>query len=108
MARPIVIANENGDWWEHIPNAFPAPKLYVLNLNTMKPEEIAELGEELDLEENEIDEEIMNQDKLHKVIWDYGHEIPIQIDNSLIDGLIDQINHLRAVIRELSFAKKGE
>jgi hypothetical protein len=104
MERPILIANINGDWWEYQ----PGQKLWVLDLNKIDPEAMEALENELDIPNEEIDYEIMQQDKLHKEIWYFGKEMPIEIDNSVIDGLIDQINHLEAVIRELKFAKKGE
>jgi hypothetical protein len=104
MAKPIVIANENGDWWEHK----PGEKLYVLDLNQMDPEQIADLEDELDIPNGKIEQEMMNQDKLHKVIWDYGYEITTPVDNSRVEELVEYINHLQAVIRELQFAKKGE
>lgn len=104
MPRPIVIANENGDWWEHK----PGEKLYVLDLNQMDPEQIADLEDELDIPNGKINKQIFDQDKLHKVIWDFGYEITTPIDNSRVEELVDHINHLQAVIRELKFAKKGE
>jgi hypothetical protein len=104
MPRPILIANENGDWWEYQ----LGQKLWVLDLNKIDQEAMEALENELDIPNEQIDETIMEQDKLHKEIWYFGKEMPIQIDNSVIDGLIDKINHLQAVIRELNFAKKGE
>jgi hypothetical protein len=101
MARPIVIANENGDWWEHKPGS----KLYVLDLNQMDPEQIADLEDELDIPNGKMNKEIMNQDKLHKVIWDFGYEMPIQIDNPQIEGLIEYINRLQEIIYDLRSAQ---
>ena len=101
MTKPIVIANENGDWWEHK----PGEKLYVLDLNQMDPEQIAELEDELDIPNGKIEQEMMNQDKLHKVIWDYGHEITTPIDTSQVERFMEYINRLQEIIYDLRSAQ---
>lgn len=104
MAKRILIANENGDWWEH----GAEDKLYVLDLNQMDPELIAELEDEMGIPKGKLNAKITDQDKLHRTIWDYGYEMATPIDNSQVEQLVEHINHLQAVIRELQFAKKGE
>lgn len=104
MAKRILIANENGDWWEH----GAGDKLYVLDLNQIDPGVIAEIENELDIPKGKLNAKITEQDKLHRTIWDYGYEMATPIDNSQVEQLVEHINHLQAVIRELQFAKKGE
>ncbi len=101
---PVFIANENGDWWRFEPEDV----LYILDTHNL-PDEIAKewgyLNEDGTPNENS---ENWADDSL---IWEYGEPIPqskLIDDYSIIDNLLEQINHLQAVIRELRFAKKGE
>lgn len=62
----IYIANENGDWWEHVPGS----SLYILNTEDLAPEELAEIEENWGpLTEGDL------PDKLEKAIWQYGWEV---------------------------------
>lgn len=60
----IYIANENGDWWEHVQGA----ELYILDVDKLSPETLATIEEEwgplADL-----------PDKFEKVIWRYGRVV---------------------------------
>lgn len=101
---PKFIANENGDWWRFEPEDM----LYILDTEHL-PEEVAKEWGYLN-EDGEPDPNCENwaDDSL---IWEYGEPIPqskLIDDYSIIDNLLEQINHLQAVIRELRFAKKGE
>lgn len=101
MTRPILIANEHGDWWQHIPNAFPAPKLYVLNLNVMNKSHIKELAEALQLKEDELDDNIMLLPNVHEIIWEHGNEFEEPIDNEEIFQLSEHIKSLQALVERL-------
>lgn len=94
---PMFIANENGDWWRFEPKDV----LYILDTDEL-PEEVANDWKDENGEIDWTDEQ---------TIWEYGKSVPqskLIDDHSVIDNLLEQINHLEAVIRELRFAKKGE
>jgi hypothetical protein len=93
---PMFIANENGDWWRFEPKDV----LYILDTDEL-PEEVAADWRDENGEIDWTDEH---------TIWEYGKTVPQSqlINDTRVEGLLDQINHLQAVIRELNFAKKGE
>lgn len=67
----IYIANENGDWWRHI----PGQKLYVLDTNKLTYNTKSILEEEYSYSDGEF-----NSYGVEDAIRDYGTEITLNIE----------------------------
>jgi hypothetical protein len=63
---PIFMANVNGDWWEFE----EGQALFVLNTDNLSIEKLAEIEEEY----GPIDGSEDYPEKLHRAIWEHGHQ----------------------------------
>jgi hypothetical protein len=64
----ILIANENGDWWEFQ----PGESLYILNTDELT----AEMESEILPNWGPLDGSEDYPDKLEKLIWQHGYTVP--------------------------------
>jgi hypothetical protein len=69
----IYIANSNGDWWG---TAGDYTNLYILDTQKINSMTMDTIREEWQLEDGEGLDVI---DKLEKIIWEYGHEVTINV-----------------------------
>lgn len=67
---PIYMANVNGDWWEFE----EGQALFMLNTDNLSTEKLAEIEEEYDFVDGSGD----YPEKLHRAIWEHGHQIYLQ------------------------------
>lgn len=70
----ILIANDNGDWWEW---TYEHGDLHVLDTDDLSPENEASIAKILDTPNWR--EELLNTDKLDKLIKAFGSQIELDL-----------------------------